>query len=69
MKLIKQVISQFPKKEKFKLLRNLEKELFSQRLSTLLKDLKDVPLSYEEINEEVEYVRAQRHTKRKQLEM
>ncbi|MCP5109121.1 MAG: hypothetical protein GY950_37420 [bacterium] len=58
---VKRVILRFPKEDKMRLLKELEKEMFSMRLDTLLDDLKNVPLSYDEINEEVEYVRTQRY--------
>ena len=54
---VKEIILKFPDEDKMKLLRELEKNMFPKRLDMLLRDLKDVPLSYEEINEEVEYVR------------
>jgi hypothetical protein len=60
---VRKVILQFPPKDKMQLLRELEKEMFSKRLNTLLDDLKNIPLSYEDINEEVEYVREQRYRK------
>lgn len=58
---VRKVILRFPEEDKMRLLKELEKEMFSMRLDTLLDDLKDVPFSYDEINEEVEYVRKQRY--------
>lgn len=58
---VKEIILKFPDEDKMKLLRELEKDMFPKRLDMLLRDLKDVPLSYEEINEEVEYVRKKRY--------
>jgi hypothetical protein len=58
---VKEIILAFPEKDKMMLLRELEKDVFPKRLDTLLRNLKDVPLSYEEINEEVEYVRNKRY--------
>ena len=58
---VKEIILAFPEEEKIKLLRELEKDIFPKRLDKLLLDLRDVPLSYGEINEEVEYVRKQRY--------
>jgi hypothetical protein len=60
---VKEIILKFPDEDKMKLLRELEKDMFPKRLDMLLRDLKDVPLSYEEINEEVEYVRKKRYKK------
>lgn len=57
---VRKAILQFPPEDKMLLLRELEKEMFSKRLDTLLDELKHVPLSYDEINEEVQYVREQR---------
>jgi hypothetical protein len=62
---VKKVILQFPPEDKMQLLRELEKEMFSKRLDTLLDELKNIPLSYDEINEEVEYVREQRYRRKK----
>jgi len=59
---VKEIILAFSEEEKMKLIRELEKDMFPKRLDKLLRDLRDVPLSYEEINEEVEYVRKQRYT-------
>jgi hypothetical protein len=58
---VKEIILKFPDEDKMKLLRELEKDMFPKRLDMLLRDLKDVPLSYEEISEEVEYVRKKRY--------
>ena len=58
---VKEIILKFPDEDKLKLLRELEKDMFPKRLDTLLRELKDVPLSYEEISEEVEYVRKKRY--------
>jgi hypothetical protein len=58
---VKEIILAFPEEDKMMLLRELEKDVFPKRLDTLMRDLKDVPLSYEEINEEVEYVRNKRY--------
>jgi hypothetical protein len=58
---VKEIILAFPEEDKMMLLRELEKDVFPGRLDLLLRDLKDVPLSYEEINEEVEYVRKRRY--------
>ena len=58
---VKEIILAFPEEDKMMLLRELEKDVFPKRLDTLLRELKDVPLSYEEINEEVEYVRNKRY--------
>ena len=58
---VKEIILKFPDEDKMKLLRELEKDIFPKRLDILLRDLKDVPLSYEEISEEVEYVRKKRY--------
>jgi hypothetical protein len=58
---VKEIILKFPDEDKMMLLRELEKDMFSKRLDMLLRDLKDVPLSYEEIKEEVEYVRKKRY--------
>ena len=60
---VKEIILKFPDEDKMKLLRELEKDMFPKRLDMLLRDLKDVPLSYEEISEEVEYVRKKRYNK------
>ena len=62
---VKEIILKFPDEDKVILLRELEKDMFPKRLDMLLQDLRDVPLSYEEINEEVEYVRKKRYKKRK----
>lgn len=62
---VKKVILQFQPEDKMQLLRELEKEMFSKRLDTLLDELKTIPLSYDEINEEVEYVREQRYRRKK----
>ena len=62
---VKEIILKFPDEDKMKLLRELEKDMFPKRLDMLLQDLKNIPLSYEEINEEVEYVRKKRYKKRK----
>lgn len=58
---VKEIILKFPDEDKMMLLRELEKDMFPKRLDMLLRDLKDVPLSYEEIKEEVEYVRKRRY--------
>ena len=58
---VKEIILKFPDEDKMKLLRELEKDMFPKRLDMLLRDLKDVPLSYEEISKEVEYVRKKRY--------
>ena len=58
---VKEIILKFPDEDKMMLLRELEKDMFPKRLDKLMRDLKDVPLSYEEINEEVEYVRTKRY--------
>ena len=58
---VREIILKFPDEDKMMLLRELEKDMFPKRLDMLLRDLKDVPLSYEEINEEVEYVRKKRY--------
>lgn len=58
---VKEIILKFPDEDKMMLLRELEKDMFPKRLDKLMRDLKDVPLSYEEINEEVEYVRKKRY--------
>jgi hypothetical protein len=60
---VKEIILKFPDEDKMKLLRELEKDMFPKRLDMLLRDLKDVPLFYEEISEEVEYVRKKRYNK------
>jgi len=60
---VKEIILKFPDEDKMMLLRELEKDLFPKRLDELMHDLKDVPLSYEEITEEVEYVRTKRYKK------
>jgi hypothetical protein len=62
---VKEIILKFPDEDKIKLLRELEKDMFPKRLDMLLQDLKNVPLSYEEINEEVEYVRKKRYKRQK----
>ena len=58
---VKEIILKFPDEDKMMLLRELEKDMFPKRLDKLMLDLQDIPLSYEEINEEVEYVRAKRY--------
>jgi hypothetical protein len=58
---VKEIILKFPDEDKMILLRELEKDMFPKRLDKLMLDLQDVPLSYEEIKEEVEYVRAKRY--------
>lgn len=62
---VRKAIFQFPSEDKMLLLRELEKEMFSIRLNALRGDLEDIPLSYDEINEEVEYVREQRYKRKK----
>ena len=65
---VKEIILKFPDEDKMVLLRELEKDMFPKRLHKLMLDLQDVPLSYEEINEEVEYVRAKRYKGHQDIE-
>ena len=53
-------ILQFPPKDKIQLLRELERDMFQERVENLFKELKDVPLTYDEIQREVEDVRGQK---------
>ena len=55
------LIRRFSPQEKMKLLKELEKEMFKTRLSNLQDQLKDIPLSYNDINKEVEHVRSRRY--------
>lgn len=61
---VKAIIIKFPRKEKLKILRELERDLLPKRFNRLLDRLKNIPLTYDEINNEVEYVRAERYKKR-----
>lgn len=58
---VKEIILKFPDEDKMKLLKELERDMFPKRLDMLMQNLRDVPLSYEEIDEEVEYVRKKRY--------
>ncbi len=61
VKEVKEIIIKFPRKEKMKILRELERDLLPKRFNRLLDRLKDIPLTYDEINHEVEYVRDERY--------
>lgn len=58
---VKEIILKFPDEDKMILLKELEKDMFPKRLDMLMQELKDVLLSYEEIDEEVQYVRKKRY--------
>jgi hypothetical protein len=58
---VKVLISQFSIKEKEDLARYLDSLTLKKRFKRLLSAKKDVPISYKEITEEVEKVRAARY--------
>jgi hypothetical protein len=58
---VKGLISQFSIKEKEDLARYLDSLTLKKRFKRLLSAKKDVPISYKEITEEVEKVRAARY--------
>jgi DNA-binding HxlR family transcriptional regulator len=63
VKQVKEIIIKFPRKEKMEILRELERDLLPKRFNRLLNRLKDIPLTYDEINNEVEYARSERYKK------
>jgi hypothetical protein len=58
---IKELINQFNNEEKEELARYLDKITMKDRFEKFLSSKKDIPLTYEEITEEVEKVRSQRY--------
>jgi len=58
---VKKIFITFSQEEKIRLLRELETDMFRVRLNKLMRRLNNVPLSYDEIKDEVEHVREQRY--------
>ncbi len=59
------LVKQLPASQKRKLSRELEKEMIDSKLTELLKTFRTDEISQEEIDREVEEVRAKRYAKKK----
>ncbi len=58
---VKSLISQFDDKEREDLAKYLDRLTLKERFERFLLDKKDIPISFEEITEEVEKVRSERY--------
>jgi len=58
---VKELIDQFDEREREEIAKYLDRITLKDRYEKFLSSKKDVPLTYEEITEEVEKVRSQRY--------
>ena len=58
---VKELVDQLNKEDTMKLAEYLDEKTVKERFSTFLERKKDIPISFEEITEEVEAVRKERY--------